>query len=127
GHGRLMVLDAADRRQLQPQLRVDPARKDVFEAAAVLFDAVHEDQADPGEGVVVELAYRLGDELLPGEDLSVQRGPALVEQVEAHGGKSWVEPRRRGKPSGPGGPHHRRDRRISVATPRMARWPPAEA
>jgi hypothetical protein len=49
-------------------------------------DAVHEDDADAREGVVVELADRGPGQLTPVEPLLVERGAFLPQHIERHRG-----------------------------------------
>jgi hypothetical protein len=80
--GGLVLFDAADLRQRLAQRAVH-ARGHVRETVGLELEAVHEDDADAGERVIVELADRRLHELAPGEALAVDR--AALDVVEAQG------------------------------------------
>ncbi len=81
----LVLLDPPDLAERELQVAVHP-RADVLEAQRLGLDPVHQDHADAGEGVVVELAVGRLDELAPVELLPLERRAPVLEKVERHGG-----------------------------------------
>jgi len=79
-HGGLVLFGAPHLGQGLAQRAVE-ARADVLQAQRVHLDAVHEDDAHPGEGVVVELADGLGGHFPPGELLLGKGRPFGIEQA----------------------------------------------
>ena len=75
-----MLLDTSNFSQCLAQ-RAAATRDDVLEAQGVEFDAIHEDDAHPREGIVIELADRLAGHLAPGELLLVQGAALGIEQI----------------------------------------------
>jgi hypothetical protein len=66
-----MLLDTAYPRQRELQITIH-ARIRVAEAQRFRLNAIHEDDAHPREGVVIEFAIRRLDQLPPGEALLFQ-------------------------------------------------------
>jgi hypothetical protein len=86
----LVQLLAPHARQLLAQLGIGAhAGEAVLEALRLLFDAIHEDDAHAGEGVVIELADRLLHHVAPGELLGVERRAFLALQGKRHEGKPF--------------------------------------
>jgi hypothetical protein len=54
------------------------------EPEGLRFDAVHQDNADAREGVYIQFADRLRDQILPGEVLPFERRTPIVKQVDGH-------------------------------------------
>src|SRR3546814_9503697 len=77
-HGRLVLLGTPDLRQRQAQFLVE-AGDAVAQAQGVGLDPVHEDDADTGKGIVIELADRLAGHFLPCEFLLLQWRAFVVE------------------------------------------------
>jgi hypothetical protein len=75
----LVLLDAADPGQGRLEGRVHPGTG-MREAEGLRLDAVHEDDAHPGERVVGELAAGRLNEIFPGEDLLFDRDALLLQQ-----------------------------------------------
>jgi hypothetical protein len=48
------------------------------------LDAVHQNNADTGEGIHIQFADWLLNQILPGEVLSVERGSFLLQQINGH-------------------------------------------
>jgi hypothetical protein len=78
-----MVLHSADAGQRELERGIH-SRARVREAQRFGFDAVHEDDPDPGEGIVVELAIGRLDELLPREALAIEGNTLVSEQIQPH-------------------------------------------
>src|SRR5690606_9666662 len=56
-----------------------------LENPRLVLDAVHQDDANAGEGIVVELTDGRLYEIAPVESLLVERDSFLFEQIESHG------------------------------------------
>jgi hypothetical protein len=78
-----MLLRAPHPGERQLQVLVHP-RAGVLEPVGLRLDAVHEDDADAGKRVVVELADRGAHHVPPGEHLFVEGHPPLFEQIQTH-------------------------------------------
>jgi hypothetical protein len=74
----LVLLDAADPGQWSLERPVHPGTR-VREPKRFRFDPVHEDDSDPGERVIGELAVGGTDEVLPREDLPIDRGASVLQ------------------------------------------------
>src|SRR5207248_4681231 len=61
------------------------ARGDVQEPELLALDSVHQDDANAGEGVDVELAVGTADHFLPAQGLVVERNATFLDEVETHG------------------------------------------
>src|SRR5690606_35676236 len=61
------------------------AQGHLLRAQGVQFDAIHQDDAHPGECIVIELAEGLPDHVLPAHALASQRDALVLEQVDRHG------------------------------------------
>ena len=83
-HRCLMMLDPPHLRQRHAQLAIHSCGR-MLEAQRLHLDAVHENDADTREGVVVQLADRLSRQLAPSEALLVERRAAIFEQCQGHG------------------------------------------
>src|SRR5690606_24441676 len=57
---------------------VEP-RQVMLESQGVGFDAVHQDHAHPGEGIIIKLADGTAGHLFPGELLLFQRGTLVIQ------------------------------------------------
>jgi hypothetical protein len=81
--GLLLVLHLANLRQWQSQVLIEP-RDGMLESQRFVFDAVHQDDADAREGVIVKFADRFRRKLAPGKSLAVQRCPAILKNFHGH-------------------------------------------
>jgi len=76
--GLLMLLGAHQLRQFFAQRQIHP-QGGLLGTDRIRFDAVHQHDADAGEGVVVELADRFADHVLPGEALPLERRAFVLQ------------------------------------------------
>src|SRR5690606_11335896 len=73
----LMLFHPADLRQGQLQSLVEP-RQVMLVSQCVGFDAVHQDHAHSGEGIIIKLADGQAGHLFPGQLLLCQRGTLVI-------------------------------------------------